>query len=163
VRKYEPPPFNLLIENYCRAIGMGDLEVGPDGGLFELGDVEITVMHDVEFKRLSMLALVTTVPPDNLPALLRRLMQLNLGLAVSGRQAFCADAASGEVSLQQSLPLRSLDSEDMDACLSTLAAKTRAARDLLAGVINVTAISDKKDEEATQGKETGGVSVVLRG
>jgi hypothetical protein len=141
----------LLIEAYCRAIGMGDIEVGPEGGLFELGDVEIAVLHDADFERLSMLTLVTSVSAGELAQIAPQLLQLNLGLAVSGGQAFCVDVESGEVSLQQSLPLKNLRPEDVDACLSTLAEKTRAARDLLDGLMDMAAITNQ--EEAASSAE----------
>lgn len=160
MRTHEPTSFNTLLEAYCREIGMGDLEVGPDGGLFEIDDVEIAAMHDVEFERLSMLARVATVPPDALSALLTQLMQLNLGLAGSGGQAFCADMESGEVSLQQSLPLKNLAAADLDACLSTLAAKTHAARDLVAGLIDMAAMANEAEAASSDG--SGEASVVLR-
>lgn len=160
MRTHEPTPFNLLIEDYCREIGMGDIEVGPDGGQFEIGDVDITVMHDVEFECLSMLAFVATVAADKFPTIATHLMQLNFGLAVSGGQAFCADVESGEVSLQQSLPLKNLAPEDLDACLSTLAEKTRAARELLAGLLDLAAMGN--EEEAASSTGSPEASVVFR-
>jgi len=123
--------FTRLLEDYCRSIGMGDFEIEPEGGQFEIGDVTIIVRHDDDFDRLSMMAPVGVVDVEHLGRMAPQLLQLNVGLALSGGQAFCADMESGEVSLQQSLPLKNLTSEDLDHCLSLLAEKVRAARDLL--------------------------------
>jgi hypothetical protein len=131
MRAHAQTDFTRLLEDYCRSIGMGDFEIEPEGGLFELGDVTIIVRHDDNFERISMVAPIGDVEVDELAQVAPQLLQLNVGLALSGGQAFCADMESGSVSLQQSLPLKNLASEDFDDCLSTLAEKARAARDLL--------------------------------
>jgi hypothetical protein len=159
MRAHAQTDFTRLLEDYCRSIGMGDFEVEPEGGFFELGDVTIVVRHDDDFERVSMIAPVGDVQVDLLARVAPQLLQLNMGLALSGGQAFCADMESGEVSLQQSLPLKDLGSENFDNCLSILAEKTRAARDLL-GSLKDAGEGPEAAEEA--GKELDPSTVLLR-
>ncbi len=131
MRTHPQTEFTRLLEDYCRTTDMGDFEIEPEGGVFEIGDVTIVVRHDDDFDRVSMVAPIGDVEPDGLARVAPQLLQLNTGVALSGGQAFCADMDSGEVSLQQSLPLKNLASEVFDDCLSLLAEKARAVRDLL--------------------------------
>jgi hypothetical protein len=84
-----------------------------------------------------MVAPIGEVDANSLGRLAPQLLQLNAGLALSGGQAFCANMESGEVSLQQSLPLKNLSADDVDATLMTFAEKARSARTVLAGLNDI--------------------------
>lgn len=131
MREHEQTVFTRLLEDYCRSVGMGDFEIGPEGGLFELGDVEVVVRHDEDFDRLAMMSLVANIGAENLGNLAPELLHINAALNLSGGQAFSADIDNGDVQLQQSLPLNNLTPDDFDAALAAMAAKSRAARDLI--------------------------------
>jgi hypothetical protein len=160
MRTHAQSDFTRLLEDYCRSTGMGDFEIEPEGGVFDIGDVTIVVRHDDDFERVSMVAPVGDVEADALTQVAPQLLQLNAGLALSGGQAFCADMESGEVSLQQSLRLKNLSPEDLDACISLLAEKARAARDLLGTLKDTLAQGLEATEEA--GKAHDPSMVLLR-
>ncbi|MGJ0509415.1 MAG: CesT family type III secretion system chaperone [Methylocystis sp.] len=155
MRTHEPTAFNLLLEAYCRSIGMGDVEIGPEGGIFEIGDVEVAVQHDDEFERLSMMTVVETVPVERLPQLAPQLLQLNAALALSGGHAFCADIESGELRLYISLALNNTTSEDIDEELAALVAKCRAARELLGAMNEADNLLQAAASEETKESEDG--------
>jgi hypothetical protein len=105
MREHESTAFTRLLEDYCRSVGMGDFEIGPDGGDFDVEDVTVSVRHDVDFGRLAMAAPVTTLPPEQIEEIAPTLLQLNAALGASGGFAFCLDAETGALHLQQSAPL----------------------------------------------------------
>jgi hypothetical protein len=132
MRDQESNAFTRLLENYCRSLGMGDFEIGPDGGDFDVDDVTISMRHDVDFGRLAMAAPVTTLLPEQIEEIAPTLLQLNAALGVSGGFAFCMDSATGALQLQQSAPLGGLDVEQIDSQLAAMVEKCRTARDLIA-------------------------------
>jgi hypothetical protein len=147
MRTHEQTEFTRLLEDYCRLIGMSDFEIEPEGGVIEFGDVTIILRHDGDFERVSMVAPIGEVEVEGLARVAPQLLQLNVGLAVSGGQAFCADIETGEVSLQQSLPLKNFAAEDFDGYLSALAEKTRAARALIGKLEELAALESAAGEE----------------
>ncbi len=147
MRTHAQTPFTRLLEDYCRSVGMGDFEIDPEGGIFELKDVMVIVRHDVEFDRVAMVAHVATLPVGKLGALSPNLLQLNSALALSGGQAFCADMENGDVHLQQSLSLKGLAADELDEQLMTIAEKCHAARELLAKLEGVAETAHPRPRE----------------
>jgi hypothetical protein len=136
MRDDEPSDFTRLLEDYCRTCGMGDVEIGPAAGKFVVEDVTVIVEHDKEFARLSMKTTVADAPPERREELVPILLQFNLPLGLSGGQAFCMDMETGQIALQQSLLLKSLDADEIDRQLGMMVARCRAARNLIATLID---------------------------
>jgi hypothetical protein len=132
VRSTAQTAFTRLLEDYCRSTGMGDFEIGPEGGVFEVGeDVAVTVTHDADFGRLAMIAAVAPATPEQIQLLAPILLQLNVALGAMGGFSFCADLESAQLLPQRSMPLETMNPEQFDVELADMAAKCRSARDLV--------------------------------
>jgi len=155
MERREATPFTALLADYCRSLGIDGSATGPEGGLFEVDGVSIAVTVDEDFDRLSMTASVAPIAPEKLPQLAAGLLQLNAASGLSGGQTFSADRASGEVRLQQSLPLTRLTTERFGLEIGVMAEKCRAARELLARLEQVaeTAVEAAGESIDAEGEE----------
>lgn len=151
MRTNEQTAFTRLLEDYCRSVGMGDFEIDPEGGEFEVGDVLVSVRHDEDFCRLSMTATVANMPQEQTEQLAPILLQLNAALGANGGMAFSAEMESGVVLLQQSAPLKNVDPEDVDSALAELVGKCRSARELFATMGEGSTMISELMEKAMQG------------
>ena len=132
IREHRQTSFTQLLEDYCRSVGMGDFEIEPEGGMFEIDDIAVTVTHDDEFDRITLMGAVGSLTPEEMQSLAPSLLQLNVALGAMGGFSFCADLERGALQLQRSAPLEAMDSERFDVELAEMAGKCRAARDLIA-------------------------------
>lgn len=153
MRTHEPTAFTRLLEDYCRSVGMGEFEIDPEGGEFVVEDVTVVVRHDEDFGRLAMAATVESVAPEQLEQLAAVLLQLNAALGLSGGLSFCADATSGALQLQQSVPLANIDSEQLDAELALIVTRCRSARELISTLNDGPAMARELLEKATQSND----------
>jgi hypothetical protein len=142
MRTSEPTAFSHLLEDYCRSVGMGDLEIDSEGGFFEIDDVVVMVRHDEEFERLSLTAVVESVDREQIAFLAPLLLELNDALASAGGMAFSIDMESGELGLQSGAPLEGFRSDQLDVAFAELASKCRSARRLVRKAVEGASIAE---------------------
>jgi hypothetical protein len=135
MRTSEPTAFSHLLEDYCRSVGMGDVEIDSQGGFFEIDDVVVMVRHDEDFGRLSLTAEVDSVDKEMIAFLAPLLLELNDALASAGGMAFSVNMEGGEIGLQSGAPLDGFRSDQLDVAFAELASKCRSARRLIRKVI----------------------------
>jgi hypothetical protein len=129
---HDASAFTGLLSDYCQSLEIDGSAISAEGGLFDVDGVGVAVTHDEQFDRLCLAASVDHFAPERLRRLAPSLLQLNAASRLSGGQAFSSDMASGDVRLQQSLPLQRLTPEQFGVELAVMAGKCRAARELLA-------------------------------
>lgn len=140
--------YDDLLKAYGTSIGIDEIEIDPEGAVFELDGTTVIVRPNEEGKRIVLMTEIAAVPADRKEQVAEKLLQLNFATAANNGMTFAT--ADDTYYCMSSLRLAGLDADSFELEMLALIERASIARQLLELEQKAADQDERQEREAAQ-------------